>query len=193
MYQRKISECLEIFKQGGIVIFPTDTAFGIGCRIDRPEAVQRLFEIRKRDPARAVPVLVSDPQMAYRYWAEDRPALIDQLVNKYWPGALTIIFKKTDDLEVHQFITGGGSSIGIREPDQEELRNIIRSLNVPVIGTSANFPGEKTPHRVSEISSGLLEKVDYVLDLPAGTGESTVVDVRDGLEIVRQGNVGIHL
>src|SRR5580693_4770973 len=88
-----IQKAIQILKNGGIVIFPTDTAFGIGCRIDDEEAIKRLFTIRKRPETKAVPVLVSDLHMARKYLKPVPPEVIEKLITPYWPGALTIVLE----------------------------------------------------------------------------------------------------
>ena len=90
--EQEILKAIDIFKNGGIVIFPTDTAFGIGCRIDDEKAIQRLFKICKRPQSMATPVLVESEEMAKRY-IEDVPKDVHELMEKYWPGALTIVLK----------------------------------------------------------------------------------------------------
>ena len=80
-----VLQAIEILKNGGVVIFPTDTAFGIGCRIDNEEAVKRLFAIRKRSETKAVPVLVSSLHMAQEYVQVVPADVIEKLVKPYWP------------------------------------------------------------------------------------------------------------
>src|SRR3989344_181169 len=87
---KNITKAISILKTGGIVIFPTDTAFGIGCRIDDEKAVKRLFTIRKRPVAKAVPVLVSSINMAKEY-VDNLDLKVLELMKKYWPGGLTIV------------------------------------------------------------------------------------------------------
>lgn len=158
---KKIKEAIEVLKKGGIVIFPTDTAFGIGCRIDDEKAIKRLFEIRKRPLIQATPVLVSSIKMAERYW-EFIPQEAMRLIKKYWPGALTIILQSRID-KVPSLVRGGGKNIGVRMPDHKITLEIIRNVGVPILGPSANFHGEKTPYDFEDLNSKLLKLVDYVL------------------------------
>src|SRR6266581_654728 len=87
----QIEQAVKVLNDGGIVIFPTDTAFGIGCRIDNSEAIKRLFAIRKRPETQAAPVLVSSLDMAQDYVLPIPGGVVEKLVKPYWPGALTII------------------------------------------------------------------------------------------------------
>src|SRR4030065_741207 len=85
-----IQKAIEILNKNGIVIFPTDTAFGIGCRIDKPTAVDRLFKIRRRPIVQAMPILVSSITMSLTYYL-DPSDIVRRFVKEYWPGALTIV------------------------------------------------------------------------------------------------------
>src|SRR5438067_101266 len=111
-----VKRAIQILKDGGIVIFPTDTAFGIGCRIDDEDVVKRLFRIRKRSETKAVPVLVSSLHMAKAYLQPVPQDVIEKLMKRYWPGALTIVLKCRTD-QVPSLARGGGETIGVRVPD----------------------------------------------------------------------------
>lgn len=187
--QKQAALCLS---HGGIVIYPTDTAYGIGCRIDDYQAVTRLFALKNRDPGKAVPVLAASAAMAASFWQKPLPATVTGLTEKCWPGALTIIYyaKKTD---YHPSLYGPLQTLGFRVPDRLQLQEIIAYLGVPVIGTSANFAGNKAPHEAGEIDPALASQVDFVLNGSAGSGVSTVVDLTDGIKVVRQGNIRINL
>lgn len=187
----ELRKAIEVLKTGGIVIFPTDTAFGIGCRIDDTKAVDRLFVIRKRPLSQATPVLVASIEQALPYL--DSPSdIVRHLMETYWPGGLTIVAKCKKEL-VYSPIRGGTDAIGIRMPDHPDLREIIREVGVPVLGPSANIHGEKTPFLFSELNPDLVKLVDYVLHGTCKTKEvSTVVDcTTDPYKIIRQG--AVHL
>src|SRR3972149_7652401 len=95
---KQIEKAVEVLNKGGIVIFPTDTAFGIGCRIDNEEAVKRLFSIRKRPAFMATPVLVNGLEMAQKYLKKIPEEVISNLIKPYWPGALTIVLQSRIDM-----------------------------------------------------------------------------------------------
>lgn len=179
----------EVLKNGGIVIFPTDTAFGIGCRIDSKESVDRLFFLRKRKKDHATPVLVSSVAMAKRYFSTDR-GIVSNLMKKYWPGALTIISECRRD-EIYAPVRGGTGNIGLRMPDHVVPLSIIGDLHVPILGPSANFHGEKTPYFFSDLDKKLMSLVDFVIPGECTVREaSTVVDCTyNPIHIVRLGAV----
>lgn len=190
--EKDIEKAISILKEGGVVIFPTDTAFGIGCRIDHKEAVERLFKIRKRPKEKAVPVLVDTVKMAQDYLQPIPKDVIDKLIEPYWPGALTIVLPCRVE-NVPSLVRGAGNTLGVRIPNHPITREIIRSVGVPILGPSANFHGEKTPYEFSDIDPEFAKLVDYIVP-----GEctvkmaSTVVDCSvSPWKIVRQGVVEI--
>ncbi len=180
-------------KQGGIVIFPTDTAFGIGCRIDKPKSIDRLFAIRKRPLTQATPVLVSSIDMALPYL--DHPKdIVRRLMETYWPGALTIVSACKKDL-LYSPIRGNGETVGLRMPDHETALRIIEGVGVPILGPSANFHGKQTPFRFEDLDPELTKLVDYVVQGACTVGlASTVVDCSvTPCRILRQGAVSLKL
>jgi len=191
MMNHELEKAIEVLKNGGIVIFPTDTAFGIGCRIDDKKAVDRLFEIRKRPLTQATPILVSSIEQALPYL--DSPSdIVRHFMETHWPGALTIITPCDID-KIYSPIRGGGDTVGIRMPDHSDILTVIAAVGVPVLGPSANMHGEKTPFSVDELDLKLVEQVDYVLPGTCTKRQvSTVVDcTRDPYSILRQGVVRI--
>ncbi len=182
-------KAVEVLNSGGIVIFPTDTVWGMGCRIDRPKTIDRLFQIRKRPLTQATPVLVDAEEMALAYW--DSPShIVRHLIDQYWPGALTIVYKCKKDL-VYSPIRGGGENIGLRMPNYIELLQIIKEAGVPILGPSANFHGKNTPVNQTDLDPALVDLVDYVLPGRITSGQaSTVVDCSViPYKIIRQGSV----
>lgn len=190
----QIDEAVEVIKQGGIVIFPTDTAFGIGCRIDDEKAVERLFEIRKRPSRMATPVLFDSIERVKDYllpFGND----VKELMYKYWPGAITLILR-CNRVKVPNLVRGGGDTLGVRIPDHETVWQLIRGVNSPILGPSANFHGQKTPYTFNTLDKELIKLVDFVLEgKTKGEGQvSTVVDCTGRpWQIIRQGQVMLDL
>lgn len=188
-----IKEAVNIFKNGGIVIFPTDTAFGIGCRIDNEKAVKKLFAIRKRPETQATPVLVDSIEMAEKYLVTPLPDNVRRLMKKYWPGGLTIIYPcKTE--RVPQLVRGNGQNIGLRIPNHHVTLDLIKGAGVPILGPSANFHGGSTPYRVENLDKELIGLVDYVIKGECQLGlASTVIDCSViPWRIIRHGAVEIE-
>ncbi len=187
-----ISQAIRILKDGGIVIFPTDTAFGIGCRVDNEESIKRLFKIRKRPETQAMSILVDTVTMAKRYVKGIPQEVIDNLIEPYWPGALTIILP-ANTKSVPSLVRGGGKTVGVRIPNHAIARKLIRGVGVGILGPSANFSGEKTPYRYEDLDPKLIKLVDYVIPGVCLIGmASTVIDCSEKLwKIVRSGAIAV--
>ncbi len=187
-----IEEAIKIIKQGGIVIFPTDTAFGIGCRIDDVKAIARLFAIRKRPQSQPTPVLFDTIERVREYVSEF-DSKVEALMSEYWPGALTLILY-CNKVKVPSLVRAGGETLGVRIPDHEVPVQLIKNVDVPILGPSANFHGEKTPYSFLELDKDLVKLVDFVIDGKTKTKNltSTVVDCSVlPFKILRQGAVSL--
>lgn len=190
----QIYKAIKILQQGGVVIFPTDTAFGIGCRIDNEESIKRLFALRKRPESQATPVLVSSPEMAKEYLVSIPEKVTEDLIKRYWPGALTIVLPcKTD--KVPSLVRGGGQTLGVRIPNHEIPLALIGQLGVPMLAPSANIHGEKTPFTFDDLDPELVKSVDFVVKGECKNGQaSTVIDCSvTPWKILRLGAVKIQL
>lgn len=169
MYTKnQTEEAIKILRQGGIIIFPTDTAFAIGCRMDDEKAVEKLFRLRKRPATQAAPVLVDGFDMAQQYLKPIPKEVKEKLMDRYWPGALTIILPCLKE-KVSVLVRGGSDNLGVRMPNHPVTLEIIKKVGVPVLGPSANFHGLKTPFTFQDLDKNLVKLVDYVLQ-----GECTV-------------------
>lgn len=186
-----LQQAIEILKNGGIVIYPTDTAFGIGCRIDDGNAVQRLFMIRKRPVNQAVPVLVDSIKMAQNFLSP-LPDNVRRLMEKYWPGALTIICPCIEE-KVPSLVRGGGKTLGVRVPDHKITLALIKGAGVPILGPSANFHGQPTPFVFKDLDKELVKLVDFVVEGSCLHKEaSTVINCSiTPWRVLRQGAVKI--
>ena len=188
-----IQQSIEILNSGGIGIFPTDTAFGIGCRIDREDSVKRLFEVRRRPKDKAVPVLVSSIEMAQEYLEPIPDKVRKELMEKYWPGGLTIILQSRIQ-HIPSLVRGGSETIGVRIPNHPTTLELIKEVGVPILGPSANFAGEATPYSFESLNPELIKLVDFVLPGECSLKQaSTVIDCTvEPWRIVRQGAVKIE-
>ena len=187
-----LTEAVKILKQGGIVIYPTDTAFGIGCRIDNKKSIQKLFRLRKRPQSRATPVLVDSIRMAEKYFISPLPDNVRHIMRDYWPGALTVVYRSKQDL-IPPLVRGGGDTIGLRIPNHDIPMALINAVGVPILGPSANFHGQNTPYKFSQLDSQLVELADYVIDGKCLVGNvSTVIDcVSNPFKILRLGGLKV--
>lgn len=179
-----------IAERGGLVIYPTETVYGLGCNPLNVKAVKQLLKL-KGNRTKPLPVLAASIKDA------EKIAVISQkgkkLAAKFWPGPLTLVVPKRPLLP--DIVTSGLDSMGIRVPDNEAALSLIRLSGGLLIGSSANRSGEEPPRTVQEIAEELREKVDVVLDGGAAAQgrPSTVVDLISGEpRILREGPVGLE-
>jgi L-threonylcarbamoyladenylate synthase len=182
---------VDMLREGAVVVFPTDTVYGVGCRINHAAAVRRIFELKGRGMDDPLPVLLADPAQLDEYGRDITPAA-RRLVRDFWPGAVTIVVRRSDAMPA--LVAGGGDTIGLRVPNHSLTRALVRQLGVPVVGTSANRHGAPPPLTAQQVAFDLGDTVDLILDggrSPVGR-ESTVVDATsDPVRVLRQGAVSI--
>lgn len=170
---RKLSE-------GGLVVFPTETVYGLGANCERPESVKAIFAAKGRPADNPLIVHVSSTKMAERY-VKDPEVLknknVKALTNSFWPGPLTIIFHKSEN--VPNAVSAGLDTVGIRMPENVVARELIRLAGVGVAAPSANISGKPSPTQASHVIDDLMGKVDIIIDSGScRVGlESTVLDM----------------
>lgn len=184
-----IRRAAEIIAGGGLVIYPTRNLYGLGADAKNREAVKRVFEIKKRELKNPVSILISSRRDVYVY-AEDISETAERIINRLWPGGITLVFKAKPGLP--DILTAGTQTIGIRLPAHPAASALAKAADAPVTATSANLAGDHGPGRISDIDKDLIKAVDLVLD--AGTLEpgdgSTILDVTcEPPEILRHGRV----
>ena len=174
-----INKAAEIIKKNGIVIYPTETVYGIGANIFSDIALEKVFAIKKRDRDKPVSVAVSDMKMMeelVHIGEKER-----RFIKMFLPGPVTVVLKKKEKVPAQ--LTSGSELLGIRFPAHRTVTCLIRLAGVPITSTSANVSGEAPPARVDEIKIN----ADYILDGGECKGEpSTVVDLVN-LKIIRKG------
>jgi len=188
-----IEQAIKILKQGGIVVFPSDTTFVVSCRMDNSKAVRKLFKIKKRSKNKAVLVLADSLKMAQEYAWPIGEDVRQNLIKKFWPGPLTIVLK-ANLRKVDPLVRGGRKTLGIRVPDHKTTLLLVKEVGVPLLGPSANFQGEKTPFRFEDLDSDLISLIDFVL--PGTTNNykkpSTIIDCSVvPWKIIRKGAITI--
>jgi L-threonylcarbamoyladenylate synthase len=176
---KDLKKASDIIKNDGIVIYPTETVYGIGANIFSNVALEKVFAIKKRDKDKPVSVAVSDFRMMEDlvYIGEKEKRFIDMFL----PGPVTVVLKKKE--KVPGILTSGSELVGIRFPAHETTIKLIRLAGVPITSTSANISGENPPKSVAQIKI----TADYIIDGGDCSGEpSTVVDLVN-LKILRKG------
>ncbi len=179
--------CREIVAAGGVIAFPTDTFYGLGADARNPDAVRKLYAVKGRRTDQPILVLIAEPAAAAE-WAAEIPRAATILMQRFWPGPLTLVFKARPD--VAQELTAGTGTIGLRVPGSPLTLELLRHLRTALTGTSANISGGPSPATAAEAMAAVGGAVDLVLDGGRTPGDrpSTVVDVSTGrLVIVREG------
>lgn len=183
-----------VLRSGGVIVFPTDTVMGIGCLMDNAEAIQHLYKVKKRSIDQPTAVLVSSLGMAVKIMKNQPDKYLQKLLNKFWPGGLSIVMEASE--VVPQSIMGKTKEIGIRIPRFQPLTELISDIGIPLVATSANFKGERTPVGWKDIDPELLKLVDFVIeeDSTGEEGSTFIKYLRNGkYELVRDGAVKVSL
>ena len=198
-----INEAWEVLRKGGVILYPTDTIWGIGCDATNPEAVSRIYDIKRRSDSKALVLLASDMDMVCRYVKEIPDAAVqlvevnDRPMTVIYPGAICGNppepgCKPVADRHFLAYnVVASDGSVGIRVPDMEFCRNLIFKLGRPIVSTSANISGEAAPAKFTEIPETIKEAVDYIVKPSLEKGSTGLasqiikVGLRGEIEIIR--------
>ena len=188
---KDIQEAVKLLKTGGVVVFPTDTLYGLGADVFSVSALERVFSIKGRPLGLALPVLVNcweQVNLVARFIEAGA-----KLAERFWPGPLTLVLPKRDHLP--GLVTGGKNTVAVRMPDHRVPLALSRDLGGPITGTSANLSGAPDLLTLETLQAQLGEQVDYIIrtgPAPNGTA-STVVDVTEETpRLVRPGAISLE-
>lgn len=194
-----LAEALRVLREGGTILYPTDTVWGLGCDATNPEAVARIFEIKKRADSKSLVLLACDLDMVAKYVKEipsiavDLVEVNDAPMTIIYPEALAGVVGEPGDRWhlAHNAVAEDGS-VGIRIPLMDWCKDLVFKLGRPIVSTSANISGEPTPQRFSEIPQEIKDAVDFVVP-PSIDTQSTgkasqilKVGLRGEIEIIRK-------
>jgi tRNA threonylcarbamoyl adenosine modification protein (Sua5/YciO/YrdC/YwlC family) len=178
--EEKLRQAAEILKEGGLLAYPTETVYGLAAATDKPQALERLYEVKKRPRNKPLPLQVAGKEKIEEL-ADDIPTLAYKLADKFWPGPLTVVLRgRAED------------KIGIRVPANKIALSIIERVGVPLACPSANLSGNPPPHNLEEVLKDLRGLIDMAIDaggVQLGV-ESTVVDLTvSPFQLLRKGAV----
>ena len=181
-----IARITQAIKNGKVVIFPTDTVYGIGCNPYDQKAVNRIYRVKKRDEVKPLPVLGYSKQVLENIVKFDE--ITDRIADKFWPGQLTIVLPLKDD-KLKQ-ISGGSATLAVRVPNNKCILSFLKECKL-IVGTSANISGKKPFTDPQNLQN---EAPDCDLFLNGGiiqsSGESTIIEIKNGnIKILRNGGV----
>lgn len=175
----------ERLSKGDIIAFPTDTVFGLACVMDK-DAIRKVYEAKGRDFNKPLPVMCNGLKMIEKIAYVDDRSL--KIINIFMPGAITIVFKKKEDVD--SYITQGLDTIGIRVPDDEWILSLIENIGKPIMVTSANISNSGSLLSYQDVYDSMKNRIDGIVCEDArGECPSTIVDVTGKLQILRQGPI----
>lgn len=186
----EVRRAAELLRAGGLVAFPTETVYGLGADAASAKAVARLYAVKRRPADHPVIVHFASAQGAFA-WARDVPAAARKLAERFWPGPLTLILKRS--ALARDFVTGGQDTIGLRVPSHPVAQAMLRVFGSGVAAPSANRFGRVSPTTAAHVRADLGSEVDLVLEGGASEIgiESTIVDLsRERPVLLRPGHIG---
>ena len=182
-----MDELINILKGGKIAIIPTDTTYGIVGDATNDEAVKKIFQVKRRDLSKAMPILVSDKEMLKRY-VTNICALEQEIIDKYTPGKLSILLPKNN--QVSKYVSQN-AYVAIRIPDNEFLKELLTKLNRPIVATSANISGSDVVSSLDELENDLKKEIDYIYN---NGKPSTLIKIEnEKIVILREGEIANQL
>ena len=179
-----VSKALEVLRSGGVILYPTDTIWGIGCDATDPKAVSRIYEIKKRSDSKALVLLASDLDMVCRY-VKEIPEMAIQLVEVN-DSPMTIIYPDAicgkapvegaeavaDKHFLAWNVVAEDGTVAIRIPDMDFCKTLIHKLGRPIVSTSANISGEPSPKKYADIPENIRKAIDHIVE-PSEEEKST--------------------
>jgi L-threonylcarbamoyladenylate synthase len=159
-FEKDIEACLKILKEGGLILYPTDTVWGIGCDATDPKAVDKIYRLKKRSDSKAMIVLVAEERDILKYVAHPDPVVFDYLQQTQKPT--TVVYEGA--LGLADNLVGADGSIAIRICNDVFCRHLIKRFRKPIVSTSANISGERTPFIYDDITTDIKSGVDYIVE-----------------------------
>lgn len=201
--EKVLTEAIQTLRQGGVILYPTDTIWGLGCDATNPEAVKRIYEIKRRDDSKSLVLLACDLDQIARYVKEIPPMAIDLVevndkpMTLIYPGAVTYPAPadgeapKADKYHLAYNAVAADGTVGIRIPLMDFCKRMAEKLGKPVVSTSANISGQASPKKFKDIPEEITSVVDYIVDPrieATSTGEASQIikiGLRGEVEIIR--------
>lgn len=186
-----VRQASDVLNRGGTIAYPTESFYALGVSATDENAVKKLFDLKGRPPEKPLPLIVADTDVLLSV-AQSIPDQAKILIERYWPGPLTIVFKVREG--VSQLLTGGTGSVAVRVPGDSAALYIAKALRLPITATSANPSSLPPAETAEEVISYFGERVDLIIDAGKSPGgkPSTIVDTTTmPLKILRYGSVSL--
>lgn len=189
----ELNEVIKILNNDGIVIFPTETVYGIGGNALSDKVVDRIYEVKQRPREKAINILISSKDEIEKY-ACIKSNLEKEIIEKYMPGPITLILEKKGDFG--KTFTADNNTIGIRIPDSNIVQEILKRIDFPIVAPSANISGKPSGVDAEEIMKDFENKVDAIIDggkAKIGTASTIVKVENEKVVVLRQGSLVIDI
>lgn len=183
-------EAAKCLRQGGLLAFPTETSYGLGVDPFNSTALQRLFAVKQRPAAKPVLVLVEN-QTQVPLLAAQVPDALQELMNRFWPGPLTVVCPARSDLP--DLLTGGSGTVGIRQSPEPTAARLLAAFGGPITATSANCSGQPAAVTAADVKTIFASQIDLIIDggrTPGGPGSTLIgCDAQGRLRCLRKGRI----
>jgi L-threonylcarbamoyladenylate synthase len=161
MLRDEVAKAFKILQEGGIILYPTDTIWGIGCDATNTEAVQKIYQLKQRDEAKSMIILLDTENKLESYVSEVNPLAYDLI--EYAENPLTLVMPGAKNISPALIAADG--SIAVRVTSNQFCQQLIQRLRKPLVSTSANISGKPSPQYFSQIDQEIIDGVDYVVDI----------------------------
>lgn len=158
-FDKEVESALQVLQQGGVILYPTDTIWGLGCDATNEAAIQKIYAIKNRPDSKSLIILVADARDLLYYVAAPEPAVFDFIEQQERPT--TIIFENA--IALPDTLIAADGSIAIRVVKDAFCRHLIKRLRKPIVSTSANSSGQPSPQTFNDISETIRQRVDYIV------------------------------
>ena len=190
--KEELADCVQTLRKGGVIIFPTETVYGIGTNAYCEESVKKIYEVKQRPGEKPLSIMVGNAEEISKY-AVISNEIEEKIIKNFMPGPLTIILKKKTG--IFDYISSGKDTIGIRIPDNKMIMSILKESKLPVVAPSANISGKPSGIELNEILKDFNEKVDVCIDGGKArlSESSTIVQIVEGRPVIlREGTIKLE-
>lgn len=183
----EIKNAVKVIREGGVILYPTDTIWGLGCDPNNDEAIKKIFRIKRRTESKSLIILVCEPNSINKFVDKPLPIAFDLL--EQWQKPLTIVFPRAKDIS--KLVISEENTIGIRVTKEPFSFNLLKELQHPLISTSANLSGQPSPVSYRTVSQEIKDSVDYIVDYRRDSftdmKPSTIIKINDNgsFEVLR--------
>ena len=184
-----LSAAVQVLKGGDVIVFPTETLYGLGADALNDAAVEKVFQLKGRDPHNPIPVLVANQEMLHTLVVKV-PTIAQKLMERYWPGPLTLVLPGQKNIPKPLCNPAGG--VGVRISSQPIAALLIKGLGRPLTATSANPSGKEPARTLQEAKNYFAHRVDVFVDggtLNSKSGSTVVEVMNDNIKIIREGEI----